>query len=214
MHAAPRSLGVVCLLVALGAAPLAGRAQPAATPGAIDLTRSRVYVLVGATGAGHEHGVVGMLRAGNLNLGATQAAGELVFDTTSFVADTADARRYVGLEGETSAKTARDVTANMLSSHVLDVARHPTASFRIRSARPADPARPGIYLLEGDFTLHGTTRPLRILAQSQTADGMTRLTGKFNILQTQYGITPYSKFFGAVGVADQLTIWGDLWIQP
>jgi len=33
------------------------------------------------------------------------------------------------------------------------------------------------------------------------------------MLQSQFGITPFSKAFGAVGVTDQLTIWGDLWIS-
>jgi hypothetical protein len=31
-------------------------------------------------------------------------------------------------------------------------------------------------------------------------------------LQTQFGITPYSKAFGAIGVADKLTIYGEIHI--
>jgi hypothetical protein len=37
-----------------------------------------------------------------------------------------------------------------------------------------------------------------------------RLQGSFSILQSDYGITPFSKALGAVGVADRLTISGDL----
>jgi hypothetical protein len=40
--------------------------------------------------------------------------------------------------------------------------------------------------------------------------GGVRLRGNFTIMQTQYGIRPYSKAFGAVGVADRLTIYGDI----
>lgn len=40
----------------------------------------------------------------------------------------------------------------------------------------------------------------------------THLMGRFKILQTQFGITPFKKALGAVGVTDQLTVWGDLWI--
>ena len=39
-------------------------------------------------------------------------------------------------------------------------------------------------------------------------------TGGFAILQTQYGIRPFSKAFGAVGVTDQLTIHGVLSVTP
>ena len=37
-----------------------------------------------------------------------------MFDTTTFQADTAAARQYVGLEGTTDADTQRQVSANML----------------------------------------------------------------------------------------------------
>jgi hypothetical protein len=37
--------------------------------------------------------------------------------------------------------------------------------------------------------------------------------GGFTMLQTEYGITPLTKAFGAVGVTDQLSIWEDLWIS-
>jgi hypothetical protein len=40
-----------------------------------------------------------------------------------------------------------------------------------------------------------------------------RVRGNFSILQTQYGIRPYSKAFGAVGVADRLTIYGDIQLE-
>ena len=83
--------------------PAAGDYAPQArTPlaaGDVDTSISRVYVHVDKTGFGHEHGVASFLKSGHLNLGASQNAGELVFDMTSFNADTDEARRYVGLEG-------------------------------------------------------------------------------------------------------------------
>jgi hypothetical protein len=38
------------------------------------------------------------------------------------------------------------------------------------------------------------------------------LRGNFTILQSDFGITPYKAALGAVGVADELKIWGDIWI--
>jgi polyisoprenoid-binding protein YceI len=192
---------------------LAKAAPPAA--GDIDLGRSRVYIHVDKTGFGHEHGVVGLLKSGVVHLGATERAGRMVFDITSFVADTKEARAYVGLAGETAASTARQVTQNMLSADVLDAARFPTATFEIDSAaamklnRAGEPPR---YELVGKLTLHGVTKALRFVVEAHPGQDHVRLRGAFSILQTSHGITPYSKALGAVGVADKLQIYGDVLI--
>jgi len=184
-------------------------------PGDVYLSSSRVFVLVGKTGLGHEHGVVGRLKSGRLRLDMAQQSGQLVFDMQSFVADTDAARNYVGLGGSSDASTQRDVTANMLSKAVLDTARFPTATFTVvkvtslaqRSARGLPK-----YQLDGDFTLHGVTRRIQVVADTEEKDGWTHLRGGFSMLQSQFGITPFSKAFGAVGVTDQLRVWGDFWI--
>jgi hypothetical protein len=38
------------------------------------------------------------------------------------------------------------------------------------------------------------------------------LRGRFSLVQSQFGITPYSTALGAIGVADELKVWGDLWV--
>jgi len=182
---------------------------------AIDVSASRVFVLVGKTGLGHEHGIEGRVKSGFLSLGGTTNAGKIVIDMPTFQADSAEARQYVGLKGTTDADTQRQVNANMLGADVLDVARHPTATFTIgsilqlKSDRPNTPPK---YQIEGDFTLHGTTRKVKFVAEATSTARAVRMRGKFSILQSEYGITPFSKAFGAIGVADQLTIWGDLWL--
>lgn len=182
--------------------------------GDVDTDRSRVYVYVGKTGLGHEHGIEGRIAAGNLTLGASDNAGRIVFDMPSFDGDTQAARKYVGLEGTTDASTRREVTANMLGSAVLDVRKFPTAVFQVKSALPlVDKQRRHVgYQLDGQFTLHGITRPLRVNAESTNADGSVHLRCSFSILQTQFGIKPFTKAFGVVGVADRLTIYGDAWL--
>ncbi len=190
-----------------------GNANPASVD--VDVNRSRVYTFVGKTGFGHEHGVTGRLKSGSIRLGADRDAGQLVFDLTSFSADTSEARRYVGLEGETDASTQEQVTANMLGAYVLDTEHYPTATFLIKSALPLrENRREGVkrYQLEGQFTLHGVTRPLRIFAEARAESGAIRLRGAFALLQTDYGIKPFSKALGAVGVTDKLKIYGDILI--
>ncbi len=189
---------------------------PVLQPGDVELTKSVAMIFVGATGLGHEHGVEGHLAAGHISFGAAQNAGVLVFDMKSFAAETTLARQYVGLAGEIDRATADAVTKNMHSEGVLNVAKFPQAKFEITSALPraaAQPGQPQEFVLDGQFTLRGVTQPLRVLAVVEPVQGWSHVRGGFTILQTKYGITPFSKALGAVGVADELKIWGDFWVR-
>jgi polyisoprenoid-binding protein YceI len=198
----------------LGGESAARQPPPAGNhPGNIDLINSRVYVFVGKKGLGHDHAVVGMLREGHVQFDAAEQAGQLVFDMGSFRADTADARKVLGLPGETDAKTQQQVNDNMLGPDVLDVARHPTATLTIRSALRSQRPAPGplpLYELSGTFTLHGVARAVVVFAEVETVGGIVRLKGRFPIKQTDFGMKPYAKFGGVVGVADELKIYGDI----
>lgn len=184
-------------------------------PHQISVQRSRVYIFVEKTGLGHQHGVEGRLKTGSLTLGAAEEAGKLVFDMNSFDADTDAARRYLGLSGSADPSTRRQVNDNMKNTSILNVDQFPTATFSIKSATLLEKkSRNGapLYELNGEFTLRGKSRPIRLEAEAVQKDNMFHVRGRFSILQTQYGITPFRKALGTVGVADQLTIHGDLWI--
>jgi hypothetical protein len=76
----------------------AGKSSPENRPrsGTVELEHSHVYALVGKVGLGHEHGIVGKLKSGNLAWTSKSQSGDLgslVFDMTSFDADTPEARR-------------------------------------------------------------------------------------------------------------------------
>ena len=185
-------------------------------PGDVDLAASRVYVFVGKTGLGHNHAVAGLLQAGRVAVGAADQAGMLVFDMRSFTADTIEARKALGLPGETDASTQKQVQANMTGPEVLDVARHPTATFQIRSALSSKQqvsGRPPVYELIGAFTLHGVTRDVMIPVEVEQRGEWLRLRGMFVIKQTDFGMKPYKKLGGVVGVADELRITGDILVR-
>ena len=195
----------------------ADNTPPATRPADVQTQASRVYVFVDKTGLGHQHGVEAKLSSSTLVLGASQNAGNLVFDMKSFSADTAAARKYVGLDGTTDASTRGAVNTNMRGPAVLDVARYPTATFEVTSAEATGKTSSrGLptYELKGNFTLHGVTRPLAFLADVEQRSGWLHVRGRFSINQTSFGIQPYSKAFGAIGVADRLTIFGDLYVAP
>src|SRR5258708_36006536 len=68
-------------------------------PGDIDVEKSRIYVLVGKKGLGHEHGVEGKIKSGAIDLAAEKDPGAIEFDMASFTADTDEARKHVELKG-------------------------------------------------------------------------------------------------------------------
>ena len=201
--------------LAPNAAPPAAANRQVLETGDVHLAASRVYIHVDKSGLGHEHGVEGRLKSGHIRWDETQGSGELTFDMPSFVADTDGARKYVGLSGTTDPATQQKVTANMLSAEVLNVREFPTARFEIKSIEKLErPSRRGLpqYRLSGDFTLQSVTRPIQVMTEAEHQAGWLHLRGGFTMLQTDFGMTPYSRGFGAIGVADALQIWGDLWI--
>jgi polyisoprenoid-binding protein YceI len=205
-----------CLGVGARATP-ARAAEPAAAYD-VDVEASRIYVKVGtATRLGHQHGVEGKLKSGKLTFGGE---GELVIDMASFTADTAAARKRVGLEDKKVTETeAKTVTETMRGERVLDVDKYPTATFQIASITPLDkqaPGRPGDYELEGRFTLHGVERKLHFKAKLEPADkpNVLRFTGTFTIRQTDHGIKPITAVGGLSKVADELEMAGELFLRP
>jgi polyisoprenoid-binding protein YceI len=187
---------------------------PHLAPGDINLEASRVYIFVDKTGFGHQHAIEGRLAEGKLRV-AGRSAGRMVFDLQTFKADTNVARHYVGLKGEFDKKTQAEVTSNMHDT-VLDVAQFGTATFAIDSFQPIEErgksGKPQ-YRFDGEFKLHGVKHPLRFVAEGTEDRGYLHIKGTFRMRQTDYKITPFKKALGAVGVADALTVHGDIWVK-
>jgi YceI-like domain len=177
-----------------------------------DLENSRVYIKVtSGSRFGHDHGVVGQLESGWVKPGS---GGKLVFAMKTFITDTPDARRHVGLRAPIKPSDQKKSTSNLLGPDVLDVQRHPRATFEISTFDPVEgqeAGSPGLYQLGGTFTLHGVSRPLALRARLEptTELAVSRLQGSFAIRQTHFGITPYSALGGMVSIEDKLDIWGE-----
>jgi hypothetical protein len=202
-----------------GVAIAGSKSGQAATyqPGDLNLEFSRVYIFVDKTNnLGHSHGVEGKLKGGKVLLDS-QDPSSLVFDMKSFVADTETARRVFGIDASIDAATVKKVNQNMLGKEILDVQQFPEASFSKatlkKTGRQSARGLPE-YQFEGDFTLHGVTRHVTIPCDLDVKDGWNHIRGKFTVRQTDFGIKPYTKAFGAVGIKDELVIQGDLWVVP
>jgi polyisoprenoid-binding protein YceI len=215
-------LGMLALAVfpVLGSVALPDEVQQKTGPPTyeVDVKASRIHIKVGtATRLGHEHGIEGNLKSGKVVFGDK---GELVFDMASLTADTSEARKFVGLEKKKiSQNEAKKVTKTMRSADVLDVEKHPTATFSISALKPLDKqaaGEPGAYQVEGAFSLHGTDNKLEFKAKVEKADkeGQLKATGKFTIKQTDYSMKPYATAGGLAKVADELEISGYLVLKP
>ncbi len=82
--------------------------------------------------------------------------------------------------------------------------RNPEAVF---TATKFEPDAAGGGLISGTFTLRGVERPLQ-LTVSQAGQGRYHVTG--SVLQSAYGIKPYTAFLGALKVRDQVEIEADI----
>jgi hypothetical protein len=203
----------------LAQTPQSGKAQPPQKiwrPGEVHTANTRIYVHVFKAGSlGHEHAVAGLVKEGEIHLGAAQNAGRVVADLTSFVADLDYARKLIGLPGETDADTQKKVNANMLGKEVLDVLQFPTATGNIASALLLQqPSKNGLpqYLLEGELSLHGVTKKMSVVAEAMEQNGWVRLRGHVSLKQSDFGMQPYTAMLGAIGVADQLELYGEAYI--
>ncbi|MCX6538434.1 MAG: YceI family protein [Acidobacteria bacterium] len=180
---------------------------------AIDSANSQVLIQVGKAGmfgfAGHAHEVT-----------ATDVRGRVRFDPAdlqhaSVSLEFAAAALRVTGKDEPPADVA-DVQKVMLGERVLDVTRFPTIVFLSRrvsvTARTAGTAD---IVIEGDMTLHATTRPMTIRA-SVTLDAGGRITarGSFVLKQTDFGMVPVTAVGGTIRVKDELDIQFVLRTRP
>jgi polyisoprenoid-binding protein YceI len=78
--------------------------------------------------------------------------------------------------------------------------RHPEAAF---SAGKFEPGPDGGGTITGTLTLAGQSRPLRLQV---TATGQDRYHGTTSVVQSQYGIKPYTGFLGALRVRDAVDV--------
>jgi hypothetical protein len=216
-------IGCTTLLGGLAPSPTYGQQpsqqqqQSSLQSGDINTEFSRAYIFVDRTTAlGHAHGVEGRLLSGKVSLSGS-SPGTLLIDMRSFDADTSMGRKVFGLADDIDQGTRKKVNENMLGAEVLYVSKYPEAkleNIKLTATGKTSERKLPEYTMEGDFTLHKTTRKISATCDLEEKNGWNHLRGKFRIRQTDYGIKPYTRALGAVGVKDELLILGDLWIAP
>jgi polyisoprenoid-binding protein YceI len=171
----------------------------------IDPTDSQVAIQVGKAGifgfAGHAHEVA-----------ATDVHGQVIVDLAdlsraSVSLEFAAAALRVTGKDEPPADVA-EVQRVMLSDQVLDVKRFPTISFRSRRVSvAARTAAAADLLIEGDLTLHGTTRRMTVrVSAAFDAEGRLTVRGSCSLLQSDFGMLPVTAAGGTVRVRDEIDV--------
>src|SRR5215216_6080740 len=81
---------------------------------------------------------------------------------------------------------------------VLHTAQHPIITFRSRRVEGSA----GSFTLDGELTVMGVTRAVTL--QGRVTDG--RVVGGATVVQSRWGIRPYSAFFGALKLSDEVKV--------
>jgi polyisoprenoid-binding protein YceI len=89
---------------------------------------------------------------------------------------------------------------------LLSADRYPEAVYTATGFKPAD----GGGVIEGTFTLCGTSQPLRLAV---TENGPGRYRATTTVVQSAYGLRPYTAFLGTLKVRDAVDVEvdADMW---
>ena len=138
----------------------------------------------------------------DLTIEVTRWSGEVVVaedPADSSVRVTAETGSLKVLEGVGGVKPLSDRDKREIQQNArknLDSDRHPQATF-VSTRITADDRGGGT--VDGTLTLLGKEHPLP-LAVTSSGEGRYRATGR--VVQSEYGIKPYTAFFGALKLAD------------
>jgi polyisoprenoid-binding protein YceI len=125
--------------------------------------------------------------------------------TVEFDADSFEVRTGTGgVKPLTDADRAE--IRKTIREEILRTGEHPVITFRSTRVTGA----PESFSIDGDLTITGETRPLTVQGQL-TGD---HVEGSAAVVQSRWGIRPYSAFFGALKLRDEVTVQFSIRIAP
>jgi len=163
----------------------------AADAKSIDPDKSALTVHVFKSGLfsafGHEHEISAPIQQGSLNENALSV--EL----------TVDARKLQVMDKDVSDQDRAEIQQTMLGPKVLDSQNFPEIRFH---SGGVDRLGDGKWIVHGDLTIRGQTRPVKVEVQGQNG----HYQGSAEIRQKDFGITPVTAAGGAVKTRNELRI--------
>jgi polyisoprenoid-binding protein YceI len=146
----------------------------------------------------------------DLTIEVTRWQAEVTIDTadpaSAAVQVTAEADSFEVRAGSGGVKPLTDSDRadikKTIREKVLAVGRHPSITFTSTAvAGTADS-----FSIEGDLTIIGTTHP--VIVHGGITDGHAK--GSATVVQTRWGIRPYTAFLGALKLSDEVKIEFDV----
>jgi polyisoprenoid-binding protein YceI len=111
-----------------------------------------------------------------------------------------------GLSADDVTKIERQVSQDVLEAPRYPMIRFTADRFEVTASDPTQGLVRGV--LHGSLTLHGVTQDVSVpVAAKLGGDGVLAVNGNTSLLQSEFGIRPYSKALGAVAVDDRVDIF-------
>lgn len=165
----------------------------------VDPEASLVAVTVRRAGLmarlGHDHVVAVRTLAGHVAPGLGRA--DLAFRVDQMSVDEPQLLREAGIARQASPEAVEGTRKNMLGP-VLEAQRYPLVRLQVQGLAGGQ--------LRVDVTLHGATRRLELPAAVQVDAGQVSASGKAELKQTDFGMTPFSVGGGLLSVQDALEV--------
>jgi hypothetical protein len=187
----------------------------------IDTARSLVTIEVRRGGPlarfGHDHVVASRHVQGWITLGppAGSASGpapaagrpraDLSVALDRLTVDEPALRTAAGFDTQPSADDIAGTRTNMLDK-VLQAERHPRLLVQVRQSARVLFGTGDASDMEAVITLHGVTRTLPVRVELDGDRDALSARGSFTVLQSDFGITPFSILGGAIQVEDRLVV--------
>jgi len=160
----------------------------------IDTERSTMTVHVFKSGLfsafGHEHEISAPVRG---SFTENPAGAEV----------TLDARKMKVMDQDVSEKDRAEILKTMLGPKVLDSEQFPEIRFRSTELSRGEQ---GKWIVQGDLTLHGQTKPVKINVEKRE----THYRATAELKQKDFGITPVTVGGGTVKVKNELRVEFDI----
>lgn len=124
----------------------------------------------------------------------------------SFDAGSIEVREGTGGATPLSDRDRGDIRKS-LAEKVLKSSSNPEITLRSTGVETGEG---GALDVVADLTILGVTRPVRFQLATEAGDGISRLTGRIPLVQSTWGIKPYSAMLGALKVPDRIEVSVDL----
>lgn len=170
------------------------RIDPALSLVAITVRRGGSLARLGHDHVVASHGVQGYVAPQEGRADLYVPLGELTVDEPAL-------RAEAGLDTQPSASDIAGTRRNMWDK-VLETQQFPFALIHVSSVEQT----PTGTQLTVAITLHGLTRTFKIPAQLEAEPAAMRIVGSLEFNQSDFGITPFSIFGGAIQVQDRISL--------